>query len=223
MLPRLPPAIKPRLELPLTRRYHQHPHICLTRPHNHIRHVVLMPRCVQNRVPLLLRREMGPADFHGFSLGALFLIRVHDEGEEPTFAVSFFGFAFVPFDRAFVHVVGEIENVAGKGGFASVDVAYEYQVQVLARVSLHYILLCYYFFFFHGSGSWSRSWSRCGGSSRSLWWRVILQSHATNPCCLPIPNNLISSYNRLNLRILRQTIGIAQQPHCAGAISLADF
>mmetsp|Transcript_36018 Transcript_36018/g.41746 ORF Transcript_36018/g.41746 Transcript_36018/m.41746 type:complete len:335 (-) Transcript_36018:403-1407(-) len=106
VLPRLPPAIEPRLELTLPRGYHQHTDIGLTRAHDHVRDVILVPRRVQDRVPLHFRVEMGTSHLHRFTLGAFFFVGVHDERQKPRFAVQILRLLFVFLDRALVDIVG---------------------------------------------------------------------------------------------------------------------
>ena len=49
--------------------------------------------------PLVVRSKMSPSDFDGLPLSPLLLIGVHDEGQEPRFAVALLSLPLVPVTR----------------------------------------------------------------------------------------------------------------------------
>mmetsp|Transcript_14442 Transcript_14442/g.36185 ORF Transcript_14442/g.36185 Transcript_14442/m.36185 type:complete len:214 (+) Transcript_14442:736-1377(+) len=108
-------SVKSRLELTLPRCNHENANIRLRRAGNHIRHVVLVPRCVQNRVALHGRLEVRPANLHGLALGALLLVCVHDVRHVPAFTVLFLRLSLVLFNRALVHASCLKQDLAADG------------------------------------------------------------------------------------------------------------
>jgi hypothetical protein len=50
---------------------------------DHIWHVILVPRRVENGVPLGRRIKMSAPHFDCFALGTFFLISIHDERQKP--------------------------------------------------------------------------------------------------------------------------------------------
>ena len=95
------------------------------------RTVVLVPRRVEDGVPLRRRVEVRATHLNGLALGALLLVGVHDEGKEPRVAILLLGLLLVLLDRARVHLVGLVEDLPAEGRLARVDVANEDEVQVL--------------------------------------------------------------------------------------------
>mmetsp|Transcript_18712 Transcript_18712/g.70801 ORF Transcript_18712/g.70801 Transcript_18712/m.70801 type:complete len:353 (+) Transcript_18712:313-1371(+) len=167
VLSRLSAAFEARLELPFPRRDDEDADVCLGGALDHVRHVALVAGRIQNCESLVLGGEMRAPDLHRLALGALFVVGVHDEGQEPGLAILVFRLLLVLLHRPLVDVARQIQDVAAQRALARVDVANEHDVQVRHPRSFPNVALIFIATILFGldlllGGVRRRSIARCG-------------------------------------------------------------
>jgi hypothetical protein len=89
--------------------------------HDHVRHVVLMPRRIKHCILLRGRVKESTAHLDRLALGLFFLRVVHYIGEPPGVATLLFGLHLVVFDGALVYDAHLQHDVTTDGGLACIN------------------------------------------------------------------------------------------------------
>ncbi len=95
-------AVETGLEFTLTSRNNENTNVSLRSAADHIGHIVLVTRGIEESVSLLGRSEVSSADFDCFTLVSLFLVRVHDISEIPRLTILLFGLFLILRDSSLV-------------------------------------------------------------------------------------------------------------------------
>ena len=131
VLARLTALLESGLELALARGDDEERDVRLRRAGDHRRHVRLVARRIEDRVPPCGRLEVRPADLDRLALGPLKGRRIERPGEVPGLPTGLLRLALVLLHRALVHHPGQEENVPAHRALPGIDVPDEDDVQVL--------------------------------------------------------------------------------------------
>mmetsp|Transcript_47661 Transcript_47661/g.107267 ORF Transcript_47661/g.107267 Transcript_47661/m.107267 type:complete len:420 (-) Transcript_47661:197-1456(-) len=105
-------ALKAGLELALPSRDDEHADVGLGRAADHVGHVGLVPRSVQDSPPAVIGLKVSAADLNRLSLGLLLLVCVHDVRKEPALTILVLGLLLVFLYRPLIDAAAEIQDVA---------------------------------------------------------------------------------------------------------------
>ena len=98
---------KPASNSPFLEEMTRTPTSACAAPPDHVWHIVLVARRIEDSDTLGIGGKMRHANFHCLSLCTLLLVCIHDEGHEPTVVVSLLCLPLKLFDRAFIDLAGE--------------------------------------------------------------------------------------------------------------------
>mmetsp|Transcript_77614 Transcript_77614/g.180000 ORF Transcript_77614/g.180000 Transcript_77614/m.180000 type:complete len:224 (-) Transcript_77614:333-1004(-) len=156
MLSRLPTALKTRFKLAFPCRDDEHTNVGLGRAPYHVWHIGLVTWSIQDGPPSTLRFEVGPSNLHSLAFCLFFFVGIHNVGQEPAFTILVLGLLHVLLNGPLINTTTQVEHVPTSGGFASVNMANEHNVQV-------------------GSGIWrGKLLPRSGPALFDLLWHLLL-------------------------------------------------
>mmetsp|Transcript_24290 Transcript_24290/g.55411 ORF Transcript_24290/g.55411 Transcript_24290/m.55411 type:complete len:614 (+) Transcript_24290:587-2428(+) len=142
----LPALLKTSLELSLTGGDNENPNIRLGGSTDHVWHVGLVPRCIQDRESTVRRLEGGPPHLDSLSLGFLLFAAVQDVGQVPAFSGLLLGLPLVLLDLSLVDHPRQQQHVPASGGLTSINMPNKYDVEMgpgigIFKVFIHIGLL----------------------------------------------------------------------------------
>ena len=132
MLLSLSTLLKPCLEFINPRTDHQSCYICIRRAHNHVRHIILMPRSIKHSPSLLLCLKSSLTNFNSFPPFSLFLVDIHTICEPPRISPLTFSLLFILSNIPLINLLSWKHNIPTYCTLPNIDMTNKYN---RARIS----------------------------------------------------------------------------------------
>mmetsp|Transcript_11433 Transcript_11433/g.18630 ORF Transcript_11433/g.18630 Transcript_11433/m.18630 type:complete len:244 (+) Transcript_11433:1135-1866(+) len=212
--------------------------ISLSSTRNHIRHIVLMSRGIENSVAMNVSFKSSSTHLYSLSLRPLLLRSIHDKSQKPRLAIAILRFLFKSFDCTGIYFTHQIQNTSRKCGLSGINMTNKHNVHVFPRVTflLFFLLLLDYFL--------PRLLRLDNSSALHLHFilffdiLIIIISHFNVSAVvsniivltdLPVLRHIITStpltrfHESHNLGIRHEGIWVIKQLHCSLAVAIANL